>query len=201
MKRLPALAGVLALLCIPSQAGATKYRVHREHGVEIHGTYAAASANAKVKVVLRHHVRKNRRVAWRWQDKAGLDRSPALHRERHASIPYLRRLVHLWWKRAHRAMHHYKTVRATPHYSTSTSSVDGCLSELISRESGWDVHAENPRSHAYGLPQALPGKKMASAGADWHDNPATQIRWMLGYVQKYGGSCGALAFQKANGWY
>ena len=85
--------------------------------------------------------------------------------------------------------------------SSSRPHVDGCLSELIQRESHWNVHATNPITGAYGLPQALPGSKMASAGADWHDNAQTQIRWMRGYVQKYGGSCGALAFQKAHGWY
>lgn len=76
-----------------------------------------------------------------------------------------------------------------------------CLDELVQRESGWDVHATNPTTGAYGLPQALPGSKMASAGPDWRDNPRTQIRWMFGYVRKYGGPCGALAFQKAHGWY
>lgn len=80
-------------------------------------------------------------------------------------------------------------------------AVDGCLSELIQRESGWRVTATNPDTGAYGLPQALPGSKMASAGSDWATNPATQIRWMLGYVQQYGGSCGALAHQIAYGSY
>jgi len=84
----------------------------------------------------------------------------------------------------------------------SRPRVDSCLHELIERESGWNVHATNPDSGAYGLPQALPGSKMASAGPDWRHNPNTQIKWMLGYVNsKYGGSCAALAFQKANGFY
>lgn len=86
--------------------------------------------------------------------------------------------------------------------SVSTPTVDSCLSELIARESGWSVTATNPSTGAYGLPQALPGSKMATAGPDWATNPRTQIRWMLGYVNgRYGGSCGALAFQQANGWY
>jgi hypothetical protein len=81
-------------------------------------------------------------------------------------------------------------------------AVDGCLHALIWRESRWNVHATNPQTGAYGLPQALPGSKMASAGPRWRDDPATQIRWMLGYVTgRYGGSCAALAFQVANGWY
>jgi hypothetical protein len=94
-----------------------------------------------------------------------------------------------------------RAIAAQKQSSSTRPGVDSCLSELIDRESGWNVHATNPVTGAYGLPQALPGSKMASAGADWHDNPATQIRWMLGYVSKYHGSCGALAFQKANGWY
>ena len=60
------------------------------------------------------------------------------------------------------------------------------------RESGWNVYADNPSSSAYGIPQALPGSKMASAGADWATNPVTQIRWGLGYIQdRYGSPCGA----------
>jgi hypothetical protein len=68
--------------------------------------------------------------------------------------------------------------------------------------SRWDPHATNPSTGAYGLPQALPGSKMASAGADWADNPATQIRWMIGYVNsRYGGSCAALSHSYSYGWY
>ena len=57
-----------------------------------------------------------------------------------------------------------------------------CLNSLWNRESGWNVHAANS-SGAYGIPQALPGSKMATAGADWRDNPATQIAWGLSYVK------------------
>ncbi len=82
------------------------------------------------------------------------------------------------------------------------ASVDACLSELIHRESRWNVTARNPTSGAYGLPQALPGSKMASAGPDWRTNAWTQVRWMRGYVaRRYGGSCAALSFQKAHGYY
>lgn len=84
----------------------------------------------------------------------------------------------------------------------SKPAVDACLSDLIMRESRWNVTATNPTTGAYGLPQALPGSKMASAGADWRTNPDTQIRWMVAYVNaRYGGSCSALAFQIANGYY
>ena len=67
--------------------------------------------------------------------------------------------------------------------------------ELIYRESSCRVDATNRSSGAYGIPQALPGTKMASAGADWETNPVTQIRWMVGYVnERYGGWSQALNF-------
>jgi hypothetical protein len=78
----------------------------------------------------------------------------------------------------------------------------GCLDSLYSRESGWRVDANNPYSSAYGIPQALPGSKMASAGSDWETNPVTQIRWGLGYIQdRYGSPCGAWAHSQGHGWY
>lgn len=73
--------------------------------------------------------------------------------------------------------------------------------DLINHESGCRVNATNAYSGAYGIPQALPGNKMASAGADWETNPITQIRWMAGYVNRYGGWQGALNFWYAHGWY
>ena len=76
-----------------------------------------------------------------------------------------------------------------------------CLDNIWSRESGWRWDAANA-SGAYGIPQALPGSKMATAGADWQTNPATQIKWGLGYIQaQYGTPCNAWAFWQANGWY
>ena len=77
-----------------------------------------------------------------------------------------------------------------------------CLESLWDRESGWNVHAANPSSSAYGIPQALPGSKMASAGPDWADNPATQIKWGLGYIAaRYGSPCGAWGHSESYGWY
>jgi hypothetical protein len=77
----------------------------------------------------------------------------------------------------------------------------GCLDDLWNAESGWRYNAENA-SGAYGIPQALPGSKMASAGADWQTNPATQIKWGLGYIKGiYGTPCGAWAHEQADGWY
>jgi hypothetical protein len=77
-----------------------------------------------------------------------------------------------------------------------------CLVSLWSRESGWRVNAMNPSSGAYGIPQALPGSKMATAGSDWETNAATQIEWGLGYISaRYGSPCGAWAHSEDRGWY
>jgi hypothetical protein len=77
-----------------------------------------------------------------------------------------------------------------------------CLDSLWEKESSWQVHAANPTSGAYGIPQALPGAKMASAGGDWRDNPVTQIAWGLGYIKaSYGTPCSAWSTSQAKGWY
>ncbi|MFI5906635.1 transglycosylase SLT domain-containing protein [Dactylosporangium sp. NPDC051541] len=73
-----------------------------------------------------------------------------------------------------------------------------CLANLWDKESGWNPKAANP-SGAYGIPQALPGSKMASAGADWKTNPETQIRWGLGYIKgKYKNPCGAWSYWQSH---
>ncbi|AYM03153.1 phage tail tape measure protein [Levilactobacillus brevis] len=73
---------------------------------------------------------------------------------------------------------------------------------IITPESGWNPTIHNPSSSAYGIPQALPGSKMASAGSDWKTNPITQLKWMKSYVNgRYGGIDKALAFRKVHGWY
>jgi hypothetical protein len=78
----------------------------------------------------------------------------------------------------------------------------GCLDALWRQESGWNVYATNPSSGAYGIPQSLPGSKMASAGADWRTSAATQIRWGLGYIKAvYGSPCSAEAHERADGYY
>jgi hypothetical protein len=88
-----------------------------------------------------------------------------------------------------------------PSFGWSASGQFPCLDDLWNRESGWRYDAENA-SGAYGIPQALPGSKMATAGADWATNPATQIKWGLGYIQgRYTTPCGAWSFWEANGWY
>jgi len=87
-----------------------------------------------------------------------------------------------------------------PSFGFATSQF-GCLNDLWIRESNWRWNAENP-SGAYGIPQALPGAKMASAGADWQDNPATQIKWGLGYIKAtYGTPCAAWAHEEQFGSY
>jgi hypothetical protein len=80
----------------------------------------------------------------------------------------------------------------------------GCLDRLWIGESGWRYTADNPTSSAYGIPQALPGRKMASAGADWATNPVTQIKWGLQYIKSsYGTPCAALDFWQSRSphWY
>jgi hypothetical protein len=76
------------------------------------------------------------------------------------------------------------------------------LDNLWSAESGWNELASNPSSGAYGIPQALPGNKMATVAGDWETNPATQIRWGLGYIgDRYGNPTAAWEFFQANGYY
>jgi hypothetical protein len=77
-----------------------------------------------------------------------------------------------------------------------------CLVALWQKESSWNVYAYNASSGAYGIPQSLPGSKMATVGADWQTNPATQITWGLNYIQgRYGDPCGAYASSQSRGWY
>ena len=77
-----------------------------------------------------------------------------------------------------------------------------CLDSLWQRESNWNPNAENPSSGAYGIPQSLPGSKMATVAADWRTNPATQITWGLNYItDRYGTPCGAWGHSQSVGWY
>jgi flagellar biosynthesis GTPase FlhF len=77
-----------------------------------------------------------------------------------------------------------------------------CFSNIVNHESTWNYKATNASSGAYGLVQALPASKMASAGADWQTNPATQIKWGLNYMNdRYGSPCGAWEFWQTNHWY
>ncbi len=86
-------------------------------------------------------------------------------------------------------------------YGWSPGTYFSCLNNIWSRESGWNYRAENA-SGAYGIPQALPASKMASAGPDYLTNPKTQIIWGLGYIQsRYGNPCSAWSFWEAHGYY
>jgi hypothetical protein len=88
-----------------------------------------------------------------------------------------------------------------PKFGMSVSQF-GCIDHIWSQESGWNVHADNPSSSAYGIPQALPGSKMSSAGPNWANNAETQIRWGLGYIKsRYGSPCAAWSFKQGAGWY
>lgn len=90
---------------------------------------------------------------------------------------------------------------ASSRYGWGASQFD-CLDTLWGNESGWDVHAQNPSSGAYGIPQALPGSKMSEYGSDWRDNAATQIKWGLSYIDgRYGSPCSAMSTQQSQGWY
>jgi hypothetical protein len=86
-------------------------------------------------------------------------------------------------------------------YGYGSSQFD-CFDNIIVRESKWRVDATNPISGAYGIPQALPGSKMATIASDWRTNPATQIIWGIEYMKdRYGSPCAAWGFKSANGWY
>lgn len=77
-----------------------------------------------------------------------------------------------------------------------------CLEKIWDHESGWNERAQNPNSGAYGIPQALPGDKMAKYGDDWRTNPVPQIKWGLDYIKgRYDTPCGAWTFFQNNGWY
>ncbi len=77
-----------------------------------------------------------------------------------------------------------------------------CFDAIVAKESGWNHKATNASSGAYGLVQALPASKMASAGSDYRTNPATQAKWGVKYMNdRYGSPCAALSFHKANNWY
>jgi hypothetical protein len=82
------------------------------------------------------------------------------------------------------------------------SDMANCLEPLWSKESGWNPLSSNGGSGAYGIPQALPGSKMAVFGDDWKTNPATQVKWGLSYIKsRYGTPCNAWATFQSKGWY
>ncbi len=77
-----------------------------------------------------------------------------------------------------------------------------CLESLWTKESGWNYQAYNQNGGATGIPQALPGDKMATAGSDWRTNATTQISWGLDYINRaYGTPCSAWGHSQAVNWY
>jgi hypothetical protein len=77
-----------------------------------------------------------------------------------------------------------------------------CFDKIVMKESTWNPRATNASSGAYGLVQALPASKMASAGSDYRTNPVTQAKWGVNYMKgRYGSPCAALAFHNSHGWY
>ena len=95
--------------------------------------------------------------------------------------------------------------KALGKHMSSLKGWSGCwpsLETMWTHESGWNQRADNPYSDAYGIPQALPGSKMASAGPNWQTSAATQIAWGLGYIKaRYGDPCKAWSFWQAHHWY
>jgi len=94
------------------------------------------------------------------------------------------------------------SAQAIAHKMIPNAAQYAAFSKIVEHESGWNVTATNSSSGAYGLVQALPGSKMASAGSDWKTNAKTQIKWGLDYMNsRYGSPTAAWAFWQANGWY
>ncbi|MEU6282225.1 transglycosylase SLT domain-containing protein [Streptomyces sp. NPDC047028] len=94
------------------------------------------------------------------------------------------------------------SAQAIAHKMIPDAAQYNAFNKIVSHESGWNISATNSSSGAYGLVQALPGSKMASAGSDWKTNPATQIKWGLDYMKsRYGSPVAAWSFWQANGWY
>ncbi|MEU6367164.1 transglycosylase SLT domain-containing protein [Streptomyces sp. NPDC046931] len=92
--------------------------------------------------------------------------------------------------------------KAIAHQMIPDATQFEAFNKIVTHESGWNVHATNASSGAYGLVQALPGSKMAAAGADWKTNPATQIKWGLNYMNsRYGSPAAAWNFWSTHHWY
>lgn len=158
----------------------------------------ATVASLKAMNLYQHRNLAHARGAVRWLERAA--RHGRLRPAARSELRFHRHAIR-WTEREHRGTHARIRTLTRPR-AAPRPAVDGCLSSLIGHESGWNVHATNPVTGAYGLPQALPPEKMASAGPDWRDSAATQIRWMLGYIaQRYGSTCAALAHWAAYGWY
>ncbi len=126
-----------------------------------------------------------------WQ--AAADREKRMGAASRSSSPYAFGTIEYnkWFARTYMAQH----------YGWGADQFSA-LEQLWQRESGWSQNAHNSSSGAHGIPQALPGSKMASHGGDWATNPETQIKWGLSYIKSvYGSPSGALASSHSRGWY
>lgn len=157
-------------------------------GFKVDPVVAAAEANARERAYL--HERAVERAA---RKKAKL--LAKLRARRRAEEALKRRMSHSPSAATSKA--YARQLNAARGWSRCWDS----LETMWDHESGWNVHAANP-SGAYGIPQALPGSKMSSAGPDWQNNAMTQITWGLGYVaERYGNPCDAWSFWQAHHWY
>lgn len=160
--RVPAAAGALAfLLAFAAQAGAETYT---RSNTTLHRSSTIRDVRELAKKQLKHHVRHNRRVAWTWEDRAGLERSETRWQERHASVPYLRKLVHLWWKRAHHAIrvHHRRHVVTRSLASAPSVGYSG-WDRVAACESGGNWNANTGNGYFGGL-QFLTSTWLAAGG-------------------------------------
>lgn len=124
---------------------------------------------------------------------AAADREKRMGAASRSASPYVYGTVQYnkWFARTYMAQH----------YGWGTDQFSA-LEQLWQRESGWSQNAHNSSSGAHGIPQALPGSKMASHGADWATNPETQIKWGLSYIKSvYGSPSAALGSSLSRGWY
>ncbi|HEX3829171.1 MAG TPA: transglycosylase SLT domain-containing protein [Sporichthyaceae bacterium] len=168
----------------------------------------------------RHHHRQHHRYHHRWH-RGHRHHHRWHHRHHHHRWHYRhhrwyrhRWYHHRWhyWHRHHHWHHHHHwhgnaavrraRARAIAHRLVHNSYQFTCFAHVIEHESSWNPLARNRSSGAYGLPQALPARKLASAGGDWRTNPRTQIRWAIHYMDhRYGSACNAWHFWRHHHWY
>ena len=118
--------------------------------------------------------------------------TPATRPAMVAPYRFATRAYNKWWAR---------TIMVRKYGWTSAAQF-AALVKLWNHESNWNMHAHNRSSGAHGIPQAMPGSKMRTAGSDWRTNPVTQIRWGLTYIHhRYGTPAKAWAHFRSHGWY
>lgn len=166
----------------------TNEMIRQLSGFQVDPVSAAAEANARKRAFL-HEQAVERAARKRAKERARL-------RARKRRLEALKR-----------RMSHSPSAVQSKQYAKQMNAARGwgecwdSLETMWDHESGWNVHASNP-SGAYGIPQALPGSKMSSAGSDWRNNAITQITWGLGYVAaRYNNPCQAWDFWQAHHWY